>query len=104
MKQAVGNTVISCICAAHTKYESNPIDWQRVVEIGYCLFTRRDMERFQEMCKDYLLGAGDYGIFEDWLDIDRLQDGYIRIRDGLVAEGEIQEMKDEGNFYNEGPY
>ena len=33
------------------------------------------MVRFQEMCEDGLLGPGDYGIFEDWLDIDRLQDG-----------------------------
>jgi hypothetical protein len=96
MPQAVGNAVISCICAAHTKYESNPIDWQ--------LFTRQDMVRFQEMREDRLLGAGDYGIFKDWSDIDRLQDGYIRIRDELVSEGEIQEMNNEENFYNEGPF
>ncbi len=69
MPQAARNAVISCICMAHTKYESNPLDWQRVVEIGYCRFTRRDMVRFQEMCKDGLLGPGDYGIFEDWSDI-----------------------------------
>jgi hypothetical protein len=56
------------------------------------------------MCKDGLLGPGDYGIFEDWLAIDGLRDGYIRIRDGLVLEGEIQEMIDEENFYNKGPY
>jgi hypothetical protein len=104
MPQAAGNAVISCICAAHMKYESNLIDWQRVVEISYRLFTRRDMVRFQEMCEDGLLGAGDYGIFKDWSDIVRLQDGYIRIRDGLVLEGEIQEMNDEEKFYNKGPY
>jgi hypothetical protein len=62
------------------------------------------MERFQEMCEDGLLGPGDYGIFEDWSAIIRSQDGYIRIRYGLVLEGEIQEMNDEENFYNEGPY
>jgi hypothetical protein len=104
MPQAAGNAVISCICTAHTKYESNPLDWQWVVEIGYCLFTRQDMVRFQEMYKDGLLGPGDYGIFEEWSDINRLQDGYIRIRDGLVWEGEIQEMNDEENFYDKGPY
>ncbi len=71
MPQAAGNAVISCIRAAHAKYESNLIGWQRVVEIGYRLFERQDTERFQEMCEDGLLGAGDYGIFEDWLDIDR---------------------------------
>jgi hypothetical protein len=59
MPQATGNAVISCIHAAHTKYELKPLDWQRVVEIGYCLFTRRDMVRFQEMCEDGLLGPGD---------------------------------------------
>jgi hypothetical protein len=64
MPQAMGNAVISCMHAAHTKYESNPLDWQQVVEIGYRLFMRQDMERFQEMCKDGLLGQGDYGIFE----------------------------------------
>jgi hypothetical protein len=96
--------VISCIHAAHTKYESNPLDWQWVVEISYHLFMRQDMERFQEMCEDWLLGQGDYGIFEDWSAIDRSRDGYIRIRDGLVSKGEIQEMNNKENFYNEGPY
>ncbi len=62
------------------------------------------MVRFQEMCEDGLWGPGDYGIFEDWLGIDKSRDGYIRIRDGLVFEGEIQEMNDEENFYDEGPY
>jgi hypothetical protein len=89
MPQAAGNAVISCIHAAHTKYESNPLDWQRVFDIGSCLFTRQDMVRFQEMCEDGPLGPGDYGIFEDWLDINRSQDGYIHIRDGLVLESEI---------------
>jgi hypothetical protein len=100
----MGNAVISCICAAHKKYESNLLDWQRVVEIGWCLLTKQDMERFEEMCKDELLGPGDYGLFEDWLAIDRSRDGYIRIRDGLVLEGEVQKMEDEENFYDEGPY
>ncbi len=62
------------------------------------------MERNQEMCKDGLLGPGDYGIFEDWSAIVRSQDGYICIRDGLVLEGEIQEMNDEEIIYNDGPY
>ncbi len=48
--QAAGNAVISCICTAHTKYESNPVDWQWVVEIGWRLLTKQDMERFEEMC------------------------------------------------------
>jgi hypothetical protein len=104
MPQATGNAVISCIHAAHMKYESNPLDWQQVVEIGYHLFMRGDMVRFQEMCEDGFLGPGDYRIFKDWLDINRSRDGYIRIRDGSVLEGEIQEMNDKENFYNEGPY
>jgi hypothetical protein len=104
MPQAAGNAVISCVCGDHTKYESNTLDWQWVVDIGYRLFTRQDLVRFQEMCEDGLLGPGDYGIFKDWSDIDRSQDGCIRIRDGLVSEGEIQEMNVEEIFYKEGPY
>jgi hypothetical protein len=104
MPQAAGNAVISCICVAHTKYESNPVDWQQVVEIGWCLLTKQDMERFEEMCEDGLLGPRDYGLFEDWSDINRSRDGYIHIRDGLVLEGEVQEMNDEENFYDDGPY
>jgi hypothetical protein len=104
MPQAVGNAVISCICAAHTKYESNPDDWQQVVEIGWRLLTKQDMERFEEMCEDGLLGPGDYGLFEDWSDINRSRDGYIRIKDGLISVGEIQEMNNEENLYNVGPY
>ena len=104
LPQATGNAVISCIHATHMKYVSNLLDWQRVVEIGWRLLTKQDMERFEEMCKIGLLGPGDYGLFEDWSDINRSRDGYIRIRDGLVLEGEIQEMNDEENFYDEGPY
>ncbi len=89
---------------AHTKYESNLLDLQWVVEIGWCLLTRQDMERFQEMYKDGFLGPGDYGIFKDWWAINRLRDGYVRIRDGLVSEGEVLEMDNEKNFYNKEPY
>ncbi len=56
MPQAVGNAVISSICAAHEKYESSSLDWQRVVEIGWRLFTRQNMVRFQEMYEDGLIG------------------------------------------------
>ncbi len=104
LTQAVGNAVISCIHAAHTKYESNPLDWQRVAEIGWCLLTKQDMRRFKEMCEDGLLGPRDYGLFDDWSAIDRSREVYICIRDGLVSEGEVQEMDNEENFYNEGLY
>jgi hypothetical protein len=92
LPQAAGNAVISCIDAAHTKYELNLLDWQRVVG------------RFEEMSKEELLRPGDYGLFEDWSAINGSRETYIRIRDGLVLEGEIQEMNDEENFYDDGPY
>jgi hypothetical protein len=104
MPQATGNAVISCIHAAHKKYESNPLDWQRVVEIGWHLLTNQDMGKFEEMSKDGLLGPGNYGLFKDWSAIDGSREGYIRIRDGLVSEGEIHEMNDKENFYDDGPY
>jgi hypothetical protein len=75
--QATGNAVVSYIHAAHRKYESNPLDWQRVVEIGWCPLTKQDMERFKEMCENGLLGPGDYGLFEDWSAIDRSREAYI---------------------------
>jgi hypothetical protein len=62
------------------------------------------MERFEQMCEDGLLGPSDYGIFEDWLAADRSREGYLRIRNGLVLEGEIQEMEDKENHYDEGLY
>ncbi len=102
--QAAGNAVISCIDPAHMKYELNPLDWQWVVKIGWCLLTKQDMGRFEEMCKEGLLGPGDYGLFEDWLAIDGLREAYNHIRDGLVLEGEFQEMNDEEIFYDNGPY
>jgi hypothetical protein len=104
LSQAVGNAVISCIDAAHTKYELNPLDWQRVIKIGWHLLTKQDMGRIEEMCEEGLLGPRDYGLFEDWLAIDGLREAYIRIRDGLVLEGKIQEMNNKENFYNDGPY
>jgi hypothetical protein len=102
--QAAGNAVISCIDAAHTKYESKPLDWQRVVEISWHLLTKQDMGRFEEMCKEGLLGPRDYRLFKDWLAIDGSREAYICIRDGLVLEGKIQEMNNEESFYDNGPY
>ncbi len=85
--QAAGNVIISCAQAAHEKYHSNPPDWQQVIEKGWRLLTKRDVRKFKNLCKDGLLGPGDYGIFEDWLDIDKLQERYIHIKDGLVLVG-----------------
>ncbi len=62
------------------------------------------MHKFKNLRDDGLLGLGDYGIFEDWSAINKSQEKYIRIKDGLVLEGEVQEMNDEEKFYNEGPY
>jgi hypothetical protein len=102
--QAAGNVIINCVQAAHEKYPSNPPDWQDVIVRGWRLLTKRDMHKFKNLCKDGLLGPGDYGIFEDWSAINKLQEKYIRIKDGLISEGEVQEMIDEENFYDEGPY
>ncbi len=71
---------------------------------GWCLLTKRDMRKFKNLCEDGLLGPGDYGIFEDWSAINKLQEKYIRIKDWLISEGEVQDMNDEENFYDEGPY
>ena len=71
---------------------------------GWHLLTKRDMRKFKNLCKDGFLGPGDYGIFEDWSAINKSQEKYIRIKDRLVLEGEVQEMNDEEIFYDEGPY
>ncbi len=102
--QAAGNIIISCIQAAHEKYQSNPPDWQDVIVRGWRLLTKRDMRKLKNLCKDGLLGPGDYGIFKDWSAINKLQEKYICIKDGLISEGEVQDMNDEENFYDERPY
>ncbi len=71
---------------------------------GWRLLTKRDMRKFKNLCEDGLLGPGDYGIFEDWSAINKSQEKYIRIKDGLISEGEVQDMNDEEFFYDEGPY
>ncbi len=63
------------------------MDWQMVT--GWRQLTRADIEKFEQMCEDGLLGPSDYGNFEDWLAIDGSRDGCLRIKDGLVLEGEI---------------
>jgi hypothetical protein len=93
--QAAGSVIINCIQAAHEKYKSKPLDWQLVIERGWRLLTKQDMRKFKNLCEDGLLGPGDYGIFEDWSAIDKSQDKYICIKDGLVSEGEVQEMNNE---------
>ncbi len=71
---------------------------------GWRLLTKRDMRKFKNLCKAGLLGPGDYKIFEDWSAINKSQEKYIRIKDGLISEGEVQDMTNEEKFYNEGPY
>ncbi len=71
---------------------------------GWHLLTKWDMHKFKNLCEDGLLGPGDYGIFEDWSAINKSQEKYIRIKDRLISEGEVQEMIDEEIFYDEGPY
>ncbi len=71
---------------------------------GWRLLTKRDKRKFKTLYEDGLLGPGDYGIFEDWSAINKSQEKYIRIKDGLISEGEVQEMNDEEIFYDEGPY
>jgi hypothetical protein len=102
--QAAGNVIISCVQAAHEKYQSNPLDWQQVIERGWHLLTKRDMCKFKNLCEDGLSGPGDYRIFEDLSAIKKLQEKYIHIKDGLVLEGEVQEMNNKENVYDEGPY
>jgi hypothetical protein len=102
--QAAGNVIISCIQAAHEKYQLNPPDWQDHIVRGWRLLTKRDMRKFKNLCEDGFLGPGDYGIFEDWSDIDKLQERYICIKNGLISEDEVQEMNNEEFFYDEGPY
>ncbi len=71
---------------------------------GWRLLMKRDMRKFKNLCEDGLLGPGEYVIFKDWSAINKSQEKYIRIKDGLILEGEVQEMNDEENFYDEGPY
>jgi hypothetical protein len=104
LPQTMGNALISCINAAHEKYESNAMEWQWVVEIGWCLLTRQNMERYEQMCEDGLLGGSNYVIFEDWLAIERSRDEPLRIKDGLVLEVEAQEIEFEENCYDAEPY
>ncbi len=65
---------------------------------------KQDMHKFKNLCKDGLLGPGDYRIFEDWSAINKLQEKYICIKDGLISESEVQDMNDKEFFYEEGPY
>ncbi len=102
--QAAGNIIISCVQAAHEKYQSNPPDWQDVIVRGWRLLTKQDMRKFKKLCEDGILGPGEYVIFEDWSAINKSQEKYIRIKDGLISEGEVQEMNDEEFFYDEGLY
>jgi hypothetical protein len=102
--QAAGKVIIGCVQAAHEKYQSNPPDWQDVIVRGWRLLMKQDMRKFKNLCKDGLLGPGDYGIFEDWSAINKFQEKYIRIKDRLISEGEVQDMNVEENFYDEGPY
>ncbi len=71
---------------------------------GWRLLTKRDMRKFKNLCKDGLLGPEDYRIFKDWSATDKFRERYIRIKYGLISEGEVQEMNNKENFFDKGPY
>ncbi len=71
---------------------------------GSRLLTKRDMHRFKKLCEDGHLIPEDYRIYEDWSSINKSRERYIRIKDGLLSEGKVQDMNDEENFYDEEPY
>jgi hypothetical protein len=62
------------------------------------------MHRFKKLCEDGHLIPEDYRIYEDWSSINKSRERYIPIKDGLLLEGEVQDMNDEENFYDEEPY
>ncbi len=62
------------------------------------------MHRFKKLYKDGDLIPQDYRIYEDWSSINKSRERYIRIKDGLLSEGEVQDMNNEENFYDEEPY
>jgi hypothetical protein len=102
--QAAGNVIIKYFCTGHEKYQSNPLGWQEVIVRGLRLLTKQDMHRFKRLCKGGHLVSKEFRIYEDWSDIDKLWERYIRIKDGLVLEGEVQEMNNKENFYDKEPY
>ena len=68
------------------------------------LLTKRDMHRFKKLCEGGHLIPEDYRIYEDWSSINKLRERYIRIKDGLLSEGEVQDKNNEENFYDKEPY
>ncbi len=71
---------------------------------GSHLLTKQDMHRFKKLCEGGHLIPEDYRIYEDWSSINKSRERYIRIKDGLLLEGEVQDMNDEENFYDKEPY
>ncbi len=65
---------------------------------------KQDMHRFKKLCKDGHLIPEDYRIYKDWSSINKSRERYIRIKNGLLSEGEVQDMNDEENFYDKEPY
>jgi hypothetical protein len=71
---------------------------------GWRLLTKWDTRRFKKLCSDGHLFSEDYRIYKDWSGIDKLRERYIQIKDGLVLEGEVQEMNNEEIFFDKEPY
>jgi hypothetical protein len=71
---------------------------------GSCLLTKQGMHRFKKLCEDGHLTPEDYRIYDDWSSINKSRERYIWIKDGLLSEGEVQDMNNEENFYDKEPY
>jgi hypothetical protein len=100
----MGNELINCINVAHKKIwvkhdGLTAGHWDRLAPIN-----KVGHGQVWADVQGWAFGAKQ--LWNRWrlLAVDWSSEGYLRIRDGLVLEGEIQETGDEENHYDERLY
>ncbi len=62
--------IIGSVDTAHTKYDTDCLDWQSVIDEGHKLLCQADMLQFKELCDNsYLLCNDECDLYKEWTQV-----------------------------------
>ncbi len=68
--QEILRTIIESVDTTHTKYETDCLDCQSIIDDGNELLCKADMMQFKELCdNNYMLCEDEYDLYKEWAQV-----------------------------------
>ncbi len=85
------NALVHIADHANECFEADRLGWRDVISSANDLLTRRDLGRFAALCNDgYDAVEGEYYLYEYWQFLFLGCPTYIRIRNGVEGQEEVE--------------